>query len=144
MQLTNRSNKSMNVRLALAAASVSLLHPVVQAEEKTPWQVDSALLVYSEADSRVTAIEPIVTLKKDLGDENIFLLKLKLNSVTVASPNVALRANEVQTFTGPSGKGTYTAEAGEMTLDDQFKDTRVAINLNWEQPLGERNRISIG
>lgn len=144
MQLTNKTNVPGNVRLALAAASMSLLHPVVQAEENTPWQVDSALLVYSEADSRVTAIEPIVALKKDLGDEHIFSVKLTLDSLTGASPNGALPANEVQTFTGPSGKGTYTAEAGELPLDDQFKDTRVAINLNWEQPFGEHNRFSIG
>lgn len=146
MQLTNQpsSSKRINVRLALAAASASLLHPLAQAEEKTPWQVDSALMVYSEADSRVTAIEPIVALKKDVGGERIFSMKLTLDALTGASPNGALPANEIQTFTGPSGKGSYTAEAGELPLDDQFKDTRVAISLNWEQPLGERNRVSIG
>lgn len=146
MQLSHSPSpgKRINVRLALATASAGLLHPMVHAEDGTPWQADSALMVYSEADSRVTAIEPIVALKKDLGGERIFSLKLTLDSLTGASPNGALPANQVQTFTGPSGETTYTANPGELPLDDQFKETRAAINLNWEQPLGERNRVSVG
>lgn len=136
-------SKKGKITLMLAAASVNLVAGNSIAKE-SPWQVDSSLLVYSESDSRVTAIEPIVALKKDLGDEHIFSMKMTLDSLTGASPNGATPSNSPQTFTGPSGENTYTADAGEVPLDDSFKDTRAALNLNWEQPLGERNKMSVG
>jgi len=141
MQLINTPN---SVRLALAAASSSLLAGAAHAEEKTPWLVDSALAVYSESDSRVTAVEPIVSLRKDMGGERTLGLKLTLDSLTGASPNGAIAANEVQTFTGPSGNGSYDAGKGKTPLDTEFKDTRTAIAISWEQPWGERNRVSFG
>ena len=142
MQLIE-SNKKGKITLMLAAASVNLVAGNSIAKE-SPWQVDSSLLVYSESDSRVTAIEPIVALKKDLGDEHIFSMKMTLDSLTGASPNGATPSNSPQTFTGPSGENTYTADAGEVPLDDSFKDTRAALNLSWEQPWGDRNKISVG
>ncbi len=141
MQLINKPN---SVRLALAAASSSLLAGAAHAEEKTPWLVDSALAVYSESDSRVTAVEPIVALRKDMGGDRMLGLKLTLDSLTGASPNGAIAANEAQTFTGPSGNGSYTAPKGETPLDTEFKDTRAAVAISWEQPWGERNRVSVG
>lgn len=141
MQLINTPN---SVRLALAAASSSLLAGAAHAEEKTPWLVDSALAVYSESDSRVTAVEPIVSLRKDMGGERTLGLKLTLDSLTGASPNGAIAANEVQTFTGPSGNGSYDAGKGKTPLDTEFKDTRTAIAISWEQPWGERNLVSFG
>ncbi len=137
-------NKSHSVRLALAAASASLLSTSTHADQKTPWLVDTALAVYSESNSRVTAIEPIISLKKDMGGDRFFAVKLTLDSLTGASPNGAIAAKEAQTFTGPSGNGSYKAAASETPLDDSFKDSRTALNINWEQPLGERNRISLG
>lgn len=141
MQLINKPN---SVRLALAAASSSLLAGAAHAEEKTPWLVDSALAVYSESDSRVTAVEPIVALRKDMGGDRILGLKLTLDSLTGASPNGAIAANEAQTFTGPSGNGSYSTNKGETPLDSEFKDSRAAIGVSWEQPWGERNRVSFG
>lgn len=141
MQLVNKPN---SVRLALAAASSSLLAGAAHAEEKNPWLVDSALAVYSESDSRVTAVEPIVALRKDMGGDRILGLKLTLDSLTGASPNGAIAANEAQTFTGPSGNGSYSAKKGETPLDTEFKDTRAAFAISWEQPWGESNRVSFG
>ena len=140
---SNHKTSAGNIALLLAAASVNLVSATSHAKE-SPWQVDSSLLVYSESDSRVTAIEPIVALKKDLGDERIFSMKMTLDSLTGASPNGAVASNNPQTFTGPSGENSYTADAGETPLDDSFKDTRAALNLGWEQPWGERNKISVG
>jgi hypothetical protein len=137
-------NKQASVRLALAAASSTLLAGAAKAEENTPWLVDSALAVYSESDSRVTAVEPIVSLKKDMGGERTLGLKLTLDSLTGASPNGAIAANEAQTFTGPSGNGSYTSAKGETPLDTEFKDSRAAVAISWEQPWGERNRVSLG
>lgn len=150
MQLTNSKPKeanhskpkAANVRLALAAATTSLLSLSAQAEQ--PWKADTALSVYSEADSRVQAVEPIVALSKDLGEGQLLSLKLTLDSLTGASPNGALASNQVQTFTGPSGRESYQAKAGETPLDTSFHDTRSAISASWTQPLGERNQITLG
>ena len=102
------------------------------------------MAVYSESDSRVTAVEPIVSLRKDMGGERTLGLKLTLDSLTGASPNGAIAANEVQTLTGPSGNGSYDAGKGKTPLDTEFKDTRTAIAISWEQPWGERNLVSFG
>ncbi len=149
MQLINNrgsntagKSKNTNVRLALAAATTSLLSLSVQAEQ--PWKADTALSVYSESNGRVQAVEPIVALSKDMGDNHVLSLKLTLDSLTGASPNGALASNQVQTFTGPSGRESYQAKAGETPLDTSFHDTRSALSASWSQPLGERNQITLG
>lgn len=144
MNTKDAPKPTKNIKLALIAATTSLLSGGLHAEDN-PWHADSALLVYSEADSRVQAVEPIVALTKDRDDEHIISLKLTLDSLTGASPNGALAANHPQTFTGPSGNGTsYTTKAGDTPLDSSFHDSRAAFSLNWSQPLGERNHISFG
>jgi hypothetical protein len=49
-----------------------------------------------------------------------------------------------QTFTRPSGAGTYTIRPGDVPLDDTFLDTRVALTGTWTQPLGRLNTLSVG
>ncbi len=108
------------------------------------WQIDTAALMYKENDGRVQAIEPVLNLKKDFGDERVLNLKLVLDSLTGASPNGATPAATSQTFTGPSGNAKYTAAPGELPLDSEFKDTRTAISAGWQQPFGENMRVNVG
>ena len=110
MQL--KKSKGLTIAQAMAQASAVLLGAAtplatVHAEDHG-WQVDTAALFYKEADGRVQAAEPVVNLKKDFGDEKILNLKLVLDSLTGASPNGAAPAGVPQTFTGPSGGGSYT------------------------------------
>ena len=49
-----------------------------------------------------------------------------------------------QTFTRPSGAGTYIIQPGDIPLDDTFLDTRVALTGTWTQPLGRLNTLSVG
>lgn len=142
MQLNKR--KAGSVRLALAAASAGLIGISGVHAEDNPWLVDSSVLLYKENDGRVSAVEPVVALKKDMGDEHILSMKLTLDSLTGASPNGAAPSTSAQTFTGPSGGTSYTTPANTTPLDDSFHDTRGAFNINWEQPWGERNRVSVG
>jgi hypothetical protein len=138
--------KNKGLALALAQASAALIGataPLAQAADGD-WQVDTAALYYAEADSRVQAAEPVVNLKKDYGDERVLSMKAVIDSLTGASPNGAAPANVTQTFTGPSGGGTYTANAGALPLDDEFKDTRVALSASWQQPVAERTRATVG
>lgn len=145
MQL--KKTRSLALAQALTQASAALLGaavPLMAHAGDGSWQVDTAALYYAEADSRVQAAEPVVNLKKDYGDERVLSFKAVIDSLTGASPNGAAPANVTQTFTGPSGGGTYTAGAGELPLDDEFKDTRVALSGSWQQPVGERTRMTVG
>ncbi len=133
-----------SISAALGAASASLLGAMPVHANESPWLVDSALLMYSESDGRVQAVEPIVSMKKDMGDEHYLNLKFTLDTLTGASPNGAIPSKETKTFTGPSGKSNYTIASGKQPLDDSFHDTRAAFNIGWEQPLGDNNRVSVG
>lgn len=143
MQL--KTNKGLAIALAQASATLlGVAAPLAHAADDGSWQVDTAALYYAEADSRVQAAEPVVNLKKDYGDERVLSVKAVLDSLTGASPNGAAPANKTQTFTGPSGGGTYTAGPGALPLDGEFKDTRVALSANWQQPIAERTRMTVG
>lgn len=152
MQLNKAVNKPVNsgntqsIRGKLALATCSLLQAAGQtAQASDDWEIQSALMMYSESDGRVSAIEPIVSGKKEIGEDEILNIKLVLDSLTGATPNGAHASSEVQTFTNPSGNKPYTVQAGENPLDDTFLDTRVALSGSWETPiLDNRSRIIYG
>lgn len=129
-----------SVRGALALATCSLLGGVSQGVNAAPgeWEVDSAVLIYSEGSERVSAIEPVVSARRALGDDEYVGVRVVVDALTGASPNGAIATDEVQTFTTPSGNSTYTVDPGDTPLDPTFRDTRVAVNGTWEKPLGER------
>ncbi len=137
MQLKNKKIAGL-----LSVATCTLLGGNAQAESET-WDIDSALLIYNETD-RVSAIEPVINAKKDLGDDEILSMKLVLDGLTGASANGAVPSSQPQTFTRPSGKGSYTTQANETPLDDTFHDTRVSYSLNWDKPLDRNNRRNLG
>lgn len=162
MQLTKKTAR--HIALALTQASTVLLgshvaHAEVTAtstQESTTspfslskivepgWKVDSAVLMYKEADSRVQAIEPSLRFEKDFGDQHIFSGKVVVDSLTGASPNGATSANVPQTFTGPSGNSAKATPANKLPLDDEFHDTRVAASANWQQPISPNTKINVG
>lgn len=152
MQLKKPVNKSVNpangpsIRGKLALATCTLLQATGQsAQAADDWEIQSALMIYSESDGRVQAIEPIVSGKKEIGQDEILNIKLVLDSLTGATPNGAHASSDVQTFTNPSGKQPYTVQPTENPLDDTFLDTRVALSGTWEKPiLDDRSRIIYG
>jgi hypothetical protein len=132
-------------RAALAGAAATLLAPGAHAADAaTPWLVDTAVLLYSEGGGRVRAVEPVVGLKRTDSAGVTTGLKVTLDSLTGASPNGAVAQPGVQTFTSPSGKGSWTAAPGVRPLDPSFKDTRVALAANQERPWGADQRLSYG
>ncbi len=135
--------KKKRIASLLSAATCSLLCSPVQATEGE-WDVDSAILFYAEDNDRVEAVEPVISAKKDLGDDESVSFKLVLDSLTGASATGAVPSTMVQTFTRPSGNGTYTVNPNETPLDDTFKDTRVAYSMNWEKPIDRNNRRNLG
>lgn len=147
MQLEKSKNKSRNIQRQLAAATCTLLAGTSQAgglvASGSNWKIDSALLIYSEKD-RVSAAEPVLALSKEIDDDEFINVRMVADVLTGASPNGATPTDTAQTFTTPSGKSTYTEPANETPLDDTFKDSRGALNVEWDTPLGKNRRAIFG
>jgi hypothetical protein len=150
MQLIDGAPATRSVRAALAAASTALLAPVLTPAlaQPTPaspvWRGDSALLLYKEGGGRVSAVEPVVSLRRTDGNDRTLGLKLTVDALTGASPNGAAPQPSPQTFTSPSGESTYVIDAGRTPLDSSFRDTRGALALTLEQPFGANRRLALG
>ena len=123
--------------LAVGNASGSLL-PDFQG-----WEASAALLYYGEAD-RVSALEPIISVRKSLDTDEYLSLKLTVDTLTGASATGAVSSDLPQTFTRPSGRGSYTVSGDQTPLDDTFHDTRVTVNGNWERPLNKDLTLDLG
>lgn len=137
MQLTKISGK-------LSVASCALLQvasPVAQAGE---WDIDTSFLYYSESDGRVSAFEPAVRAEIDLGEEEYVNFQVVVDALTGATPNGAHKSSVTQTFTNPSGEGTYEVKPGELPLSETFRDTRVAITGEWDKPISKLSSILLG
>lgn len=133
-----------NISTALAAASCSLLgHHAQAGTVLDDWQFNSAILLYNESD-HVSAGEGILTARGDFGDDHFLNLGLVLDALTGASATGAVAQPNVQSFTRPSGRGSYDVAAGDTPLDDTFHDTRVQLDASWEQPLAQNWRITAG
>jgi len=149
MQLKN--SKVINIKSKLGLATCSLLQVAAPAAQAagSDWDIDTAFLFYSESDSRVQAAEPAVYLGRNLGDEGDRIdLRLVVDALTGATPNgahaISAANGAPQTFSTPSGNGTYTAEAGETPLDDTFHDTRVAVGADWTIALDRLSKVILG
>jgi hypothetical protein len=143
-----KDNTSKSVSAALAAATCSLLGTVpaapVQAQEEPIWDFNTALLYYGEDNDRVQDLSLSILAKRFYVDDRSLTLGLTVDTLTGATPSGAIRQNVPQTFTRPSGSSAYTVPAGGLPLDDTFKDTRAAITVGWEQPLGRLWKTSVG
>jgi hypothetical protein len=139
--------KQKKISLALASASCALLGiGPVQGDshvETGDWELDAAILYYSEPD-RVQAIEPVFQAKKWLDTDESLTFKLTLDSLTGASATGAVPTDSVQTFTTPSGNNSYLIAPNTTPLDPTFLDTRVALNVAWEKPLSRLTKMVLG
>jgi len=127
----------------LATATCGLLNQAVVAQEIPGWYIDTAVLGYTEKD-RVDAVEPAISATRVYDSGNKLNLKFVLDTLTGASPNGATISDQIQSFTRPSGSGGYTIAAGELPLDDTFKDTRSAVSGQYEFSLDRLTRLSAG
>lgn len=135
---TPKSNKgAKEISLALAAATCSLLGSSTQAAAGDPgtWRFDTAILYYGEDNSRVQAVEPVVSATRYFDNEKSLNFKLVLDTLTGASPSGATPSDQIQSFTRPSGNGSYTTAPGDDPLDDTFRDTRTALSAGWSSPI---------
>lgn len=140
--------KNEKIGPALAAATCALLGTAavtpVHAQEAKKWQIDSALLYYAEDGDRVKDASATAQARRDFDDDRFLSIDLSVDTLTGASPSGATALGGVQTFTRPSGKAVYATPAGEIPLDDSFKDTRIALGIGWTQPLARLYTLSTG
>jgi len=135
-----------NIKGKVSLATCSLLQissPLTQAAD-SDWNVDTAFLYYGESDGRVQAAEPAIHVGHNLGDDDRIDLRLVVDVLTGATPNGAHATKSMQTFTTPSGSGSYTAGPGETPLDDSFHDTRVALGADWTMSLDRVSKVILG
>jgi hypothetical protein len=132
---------------SLAAATGALLGTVRSAtlaqDESKRWSFDAAVLYYDEGD-RVRDISANVLVKRLFRRGGQLVGRVTVDSLTGASASGATPAGLPQTFTTPSGNGSYVTPAGETPLDDTFLDTRAALDVSWVQPVGERSNLEFG
>lgn len=132
----------------LATATCGLLGALpaapVAAQEAPGWEVDTSLLYYGEDVGRVSDGSLMTSIRRVLDEDRSYSLHLTVDALTGATPNGAVPANSVQTFTAPSGGQDYSIAPGKPPLDPNFKDARVALSGNWQQALGESMRWNVG
>lgn len=140
--------KKPSVGASLAAATASLLgHALpaqVVAQELDPWEFDTAALYYGESDSRVSDFSINALARKELREESFLNLSLAVDTLTGASPSGAVPANQVQTFTTPSGGSSYDIAPGQAPLDPSFLDTRVAVSASYSWPVTRLTQFNVG
>ena len=124
--------------LASACGLLGLSGAAAQAQE-----INTAILGYTEP-NRVSAFEAIIDGNYALDDGKLFTGRFVYDALTGASANGAVPSTGVQTFTRPSGRGSYTTTAGETPLDDTFRDARGAGSLGLTLPFGRMTKWSGG
>jgi hypothetical protein len=113
------------------------------------WQFESALAYYHE-DGRIQAVEPVVSASKDYGDGGSIGLNFTFDALSGSSPNGALPSHAPQTFASPSAKSfsaarhLYTTAPGNLPVDPNYSDSRVAVGADWTVPLTRLSRLTLG
>jgi hypothetical protein len=109
------------------------------------WSVDSALAYYHE-DGRIQAIEPVVDVAKVFADGQALDFNVTFDALSGASPNGALTSRTAQTFASPSGKPQhqYTTAPGQLPVDRDYHDDRIAVGGNWSVPFTRVDQVSVG
>ncbi len=141
-------SKERSISVALATATCGLLGSsipaVVDAQEEPNWDINTSLLYYGEDEDRVQEFSLKAIIRRLYTDDRVFTFGLTIDGLTGASPSGAIPLDSPQTITNASGNSVYTVPAGELPLDEEFRDTRVAITANWQQPVGESSQVNIG
>jgi len=109
------------------------------------WSVDSAVAYYHE-DGRIQAVEPVVDVAKVFADGQALDFNVTFDSLSGASPNGASPSHAAQTFASPSGKRlhAYTTAPGQLPVDPDYQDDRIAVGGNWTVPVTRVDQVSVG
>ncbi len=144
--MSKEHNKSISAALATATCALlgGTVAAPVQAQEDVGWDFNTAVLYYGEDANRVQDLSIAVLARRTFLDDRSLTLGMTVDALTGATPSGALIQPFPQTITQPSGNNTRTAPANSLPIDDTFRDTRVALSANWQQPLGRLYRLNFG
>lgn len=139
-----------NIKNKLSIATCTLLGGASQQGQAAEavdnaWDLDSSLLYYSEADSRVSVSKAMAFLTGDISSDDSVNVNLVLDTMSGATPTGAVRSQTsgVTSFTGASGASSTIA--GGASVDRvNFSDTRLAIALKWNHSLNRLDTIGYG
>jgi hypothetical protein len=107
-------------------------------------EVQSGVLGYHEP-GRVSAVELLSDVKHEFAGGQVGTIRLVYDALTGSSASGAVPAlQKTQTFTSPSGNGSYSTEPGMTPLDNTFHDTRVAVSGGFSLPWGRLTTASLG
>jgi hypothetical protein len=140
------NSKSISATLATATCALlggTIAQPV-DAQEEPQWDFNTSLLYYGEDGDRVQDLSVSVLARRTFYDDRALTMGLTLDALTGATPHGGIKQNTPQTFTRPSGNGVYTVPSSTLPLDDSFRDTRLAVNASWQQPLGRLSIFNVG
>ena len=127
---------------ALSAITATLLGTGAAAAQGAS-TVDSSILLYSET-GRVKLAEGVFDYGRQLNEQRSIGLRLTLDALTGASPNGATPSSGIQTFTSPSGGGSYSVGPGTIPLDDTFQDMRGALDASLRESLDRITFLNVG
>jgi hypothetical protein len=131
-----------SISAALSAITATLLGTGAAAAPGAT-TVDSSILLYSET-GRVKLAEGVFDYGRNLSETRSIGVRLTLDALTGASPNGATPSSAIQTFTSPSGGGSYSVSAGTIPLDDTFQDMRGALDLSLRESLDRITFLNVG
>ncbi|MDC4227848.1 MAG: DUF3570 domain-containing protein [Candidatus Manganitrophus sp.] len=139
MRLQLNGKKSIRNALAVAACTLLSQTPAPAATDEFPWKADLSTLYYTEKD-RVTVSESILSLRRDIGSDEAFALKVTYDAISGASANGAIFGTDsggVQTVTSPSGVARTISVGAGARVDPltEFEDNRIAAQLALEKAL---------
>ncbi|MDH3715528.1 MAG: DUF3570 domain-containing protein, partial [Gammaproteobacteria bacterium] len=117
---------------ALASASCVLLAKASPVAASEPWDVEAALLIFTEFEN-VSGIEAALNGRTSVSPDAGLTLGTVIDVLVGASPNGATPSDVPQTFTTPSGFDSYQIAAGGEPLDDTFQDNRLELSAAWDQ-----------
>lgn len=132
------TRKNLGSALVTACGLIGISGATAEATE-----VRTAALAYTEPD-RVSAFESVVNLSHEFKSGAGANFRIVYDALTGASANGAVPSGATQTFTRPSGAGSYQTEPGQTPLDDTFRDTRFALSGGGTLPLNRLTRLSAG
>jgi Protein of unknown function (DUF3570) len=139
--------RSPTIRGALRAAACVLLAtglPGPAHADGGTTQLDASVLLYGEQ-GRAKVTEPTVRVTRLFPDGQSFSGQVGIDVITGASPSGALPSgvatppsgeDGVQTVTAASGGvGSSASDPGQIPTTS-FRDTRVALDADWQKPFG--------
>lgn len=132
-----------SIRSKLSMATCVLLSSTVvdetYANGDDTWEGSVSGLLYVE-ENRVTVNEDVVSLKKEIDDDEFVSGKFIFDVMSGPSPNGAPESSKLQTMTTPSGRQIIVPSDSLPTYE--FLDTRYAMLWDWEMPISRLLRTT--